>query len=189
MKKVTFLLAGLLLTGASYAQTWTMDKAHSRLGFTATHMMVNDVEGNFKTFDATLSSTKPDFSDAVFTMTAQTNTINTENEKRDAHLKSADFFDAEKNPTVTFQSKSIKKTGANTFKLTGDLTLHGITKTVVLDGSFKGPAEHPMTHKPNAGFKITGKLKRDDFKLGSSMPDAIISDDIIITANGEFQKS
>ncbi len=177
-----------MFTAASYAQNWTLDKAHSRLGFTITHLMVSDVDGNFKTFDATLTSSKPDFSDAVFTMTAQTNSIFTDNDKRDNHLKSAEFFDAANIPTLSFQSKSIKKTGENKFQLTGDLTMHGITKTVVLDGSYKGPTTHPMTKKPDAGFKITGKLKRSDFKLGEKFGDAMVSDEVVLTANGEFQK-
>jgi len=142
----------------------------------------------FKTFDATLKSEKPDFSDAIFSVTAQTNSIFTDNERRDAHLKSADFFDAEKNPTVTFQSKSIQFTGGNTFKVTGDLTMHGVTKTVVLDGSFKGPVANPKSGKNFAGFKITGVVKRSDFKIGEKMPTAALSDEVTITANGEFQQ-
>src|SRR4051812_34425432 len=101
MKKVSIFMAALLMSAAAYAQTWTVDKAHAKLGFTVTHLMVNDVDGMFKTFDATITATKPDFSDAVFSMTAQTSSISTDNEQRDAHLKSADFFDAEKNPTIT----------------------------------------------------------------------------------------
>lgn len=188
MKKTNILLAALMISAASYAQTWTVDKAHSKIGFTVTHLMVNDVDGMFKSFDATITSSKPDFSDAVFAFTAKTASISTENDQRDAHLKSPDFFDAEKNPTVSFKSTSIKKVGANTFQLTGDLTMHGITKTVVLDGSFKGPMTHPMTKKPDAGFKITGKIKRSDFKIGDSFSDAMVSDEVIISANGEFQQ-
>jgi len=188
MKKVTILLTGLMLSVASYAQTWTLDKAHSRLGFTITHLMVNDVDGNFKNFDATITSGKPDFSDAVFNMTAQANSIFTDNEQRDNHLKSAEFFDAANIPTLSFESKSIRKTGANHFRVTGDLTIHGVTKSVVLDGSYKGPTEHPMTHKPDVGFKITGKIKRSDFKLGDKFGNAMISDEVLLTATGEFQK-
>jgi polyisoprenoid-binding protein YceI len=188
MKKVSIFAAALMLSAATYAQTWNVDKAHAKLGFTITHMMVNDVDGMFKSFDATITSTKPDFSDAVFSMTAQTNSIYTDNEKRDAHLKSADFFDAEKNPTVTFTSKSMKKAGANKYKMAGDLTMHGVTKPVVLDLSFRGPAEHPMTKKPFAGFKVTGKVKRSDFNIGSTFPGAMLGDEVEIAANGEFSK-
>lgn len=188
MKKVTTIIAALIISAASYAQTWTLDKAHAKLGFTVTHLQVTDVDGMFKTFDASIASSKPDFSDAVFKMTAQTNSISTDNDKRDAHLKSADFFDVEKYPVMTFQSKSVSKTGKDKLKLTGDLTMHGITKTVVLDVSFRGPAIHPMTKKPVAGFKATGKIKRSEFKIGDSFPNAMVSDEVTITANGEFQE-
>lgn len=188
MKKVSVLMTALMLSAASYAQTWTVDKAHAKLGFTVTHMMINDVDGMFKDFDATIATSKPDFSDAVFNVTAQTNSIYTDNEKRDAHLKSADFFDAEKNPTVTFKSRSMKKAGKNAYKVTGDLTMHGVTKPVVLDLTFRGPATHPMTKKQFAGFTITGKVKRSDFNIGSSMPSAMIGDEVTITAKGEFQQ-
>lgn len=186
MKKIASIAAGMMLTATSFAQTWNVDKAHAKVGFTITHLMVSDVDGMFKTFDATINSSKPDFSDAVFNLTAQTASIFTDNEKRDGHLKSADFFDAEKNPTVTFKSTAVKKTGNNKLKVTGDLTMHGVTKSVVLEATFKGPTTNPMTKKPDVGFKVTGKIKRSDFKLGDSMPDAMISQEVIITANGEF---
>ena len=188
MKKASIFITALMLSAASYAQTWTLDKAHAKIGFTITHMMVSDVDGMFKTFDATLTSTRADFSDAVFSVTAQTNSVFTDNDKRDEHLKSADFFDAAVNPTVSFQSKSIKKTGENTFKITGDLTMHGVTKSVVLDGSFKGPITNPNNKKAVAGFKITGVVKRSDFKLADKMPTAALSDEVTITANGEFKQ-
>lgn len=188
MKKLSIFAAAVMLSASSFAQTWNVDKAHAKLGFTITHMMVSDVDGMFKTFDATLVSSKPDFSDAVFNVTAQTNSIYTDNEKRDNHLKSPDFFDAEKNPTVTFKSKSVQKTGVNAMKITGDLTMHGVTKTVVLDATFRGPSVHPMNKKNLVGFKVTGVVKRSDFKIGDSMPSAVLGDDVTITANGEFQQ-
>lgn len=189
MKKVIITIAALILSAATtYAQTWTLDKAHAKIGFTITHMMVSDVDGMFKSFDATLTSAKPDFSDAVFTMTAQTSSISTDNEKRDAHIKGADFFDIEKYPTLTFQSKSVTKTGANKLKVKGDLTMHGVTKPIELEVSFRGPSVHPMNKKQLAGFKVTGNIKRSDFKLGESVPGAILGDDVALAANGEFQQ-
>jgi polyisoprenoid-binding protein YceI len=188
MKKVTIMIAALMLSAVTYAQTWTMDKAHARLGFTITHLMVNDVDGMFKTFDASIVSSKPDFSDANFSLNANTSSVFTDNEKRDAHLRSADFFDVEKYPAMTFQSTSVTSAGPNKLKIKGNLSMHGITKVVVLDVSFKGPATHPMTKKPVAGFKVTGVIRRSDFKIGDSMPAAILGDDVVITANGEFQQ-
>ncbi|MES2703304.1 MAG: YceI family protein [Bacteroidota bacterium] len=189
MKKVASIAAAIMLSAASYAQTWTLDKAHAKLGFTITHMMVSDVDGMFKDFDATITSARPDFSDAVLSMTAKTNSIFTDNDKRDEHLRNPDFFDADKNPTVAFKSRSMKKNGTNKYKVAGDLTMHGVTKPVVLDLSFRGPAEHPMSKKTFAGFKITGKVKRSDFKIGESVPGAMLSDEVSIAANGEFTKS
>ena len=187
MKKATLLLAAAMLSASTYAQTWNLDKSHAKLGFSITHLMVNDVDGSFKDFDASVQSAKPDFSDATFMLTAQTASINTENEKRDGHLRSADFFDAEKNPTVTFKSRKLKSTGKNSYKVLGDLTMHGITKPVTLDVSFRGPAMHPMLKKQFAGFKATGKIKRSDFNLGTaSFGESMLSDEVVITANGEF---
>jgi polyisoprenoid-binding protein YceI len=188
MKKVSVFMAAMMMAAASYAQTWTLDKAHAKLGFSITHMMVSDVDGMFKNFDASITSSKPDFSDAVFTMTAQTNSIFTDQEKRDGHLRGADFFDAEKYPTITFKSKSLKKSGNNAYKVSGDLTMHGVTKPVTLELSFRGPAEHPMNKKPFAGFKVTGTIKRTDFNIASSTPGAMLSDEVTIAANGEFQQ-
>lgn len=188
MKKVSIFLASMMLSAATFAQTWTVDKAHAKVGFTVSHMVINDVDGMFKDFDASVSATKPDFSDAVFSFTAQTNSIFTDNEKRDAHLKSPDFFDAEKNPTVTFSSKSIKKTAKDKYSVTGDLTMHGITKPVTLELVYKGSITHPMTKKQVAAFSASGKLKRSDFKIGESMPSAMIGDEITINAKGEFQQ-
>jgi polyisoprenoid-binding protein YceI len=186
MKKVTIVMTAIMLSAASYAQQWNLDKAHSKVGFTVTHLMINDVDGIFKNFDATLTSSKPDFSDAKFTLKAETNSIFTDNDKRDEHLKSPDFFDAQANPTVTFESKSIRKEGDKKFKLTGNLTIHGITKSVVLEATYKGPTTNPMSKKPDVGFKITGKVKRSEFKLGDKFPDAMVSDEVVITASGEF---
>ena len=109
MKRITMIIMAVMVSMATFAQAWNLDKAHAKLGFTVTHLMVSDVEGWFKTFDATLTSSKDDFSDAVITLTADVKSINTENDKRDEHLKSPDFFDAAKYPTLTFKSKSLTR--------------------------------------------------------------------------------
>jgi polyisoprenoid-binding protein YceI len=191
MKKIVSLLAVALLTvSASFAQTtWKVDKAHSKLTFTITHLAVSDVEGLFKDFDVTIVNTKPDFSDAKFTLVTQTASINTEIEKRDAHLKSADFFDVEKYPTMNFVSTGITKAaGANRYKLAGNLTLHGVTKPVVLDLWYRGTVAG-QGGKEVAGFQLTGEIKRSAFGFGPKFQSPMLSDEVQIKANGEFSKS
>jgi polyisoprenoid-binding protein YceI len=192
MKKIiisTIILTALLLAFITLEKsTWSMDKAHAKLGFTITHLGVSDVEGWFKTFDATISSYDDDFTDAVVEMTADANSINTDNEQRDKHLKSPDFFDVEKYPVITFKSTKFKKVTDNTYKVTGNLTMHGITKTIELNALCRF-GTNPTSKKTIAGFKITGTLKRSDFGLGSSMGSAMISDEVSLIANAEFIKN
>lgn len=190
MKKVMILLVAVLMQTAVFAQTWKLDKAHSNLKFTITHLMLSDVEGQFKDFDATITSSKDDFSDAKFDFSAQAASVDTDNEKRDGHLKSEDFFDVAKHPAITFKSTGITKAGANKFKVAGNLTLHGVTKPVTLDLWFRGKKVHPMTKGNVAGFQVTGTIKRSDFTLGGSKyPEAVLSDEVAIKANGEFAEA
>ena len=191
MKKiVTLLAAALFMQTAVFAQsTWNVDKAHSHVTFTITHLAVSDVDGTFKDFDATIVAAKPDFSDAKFSFTAKTASVNTENDKRDGHLKSADFFDAEKYPTISFTSTGIKSAGTNKYKLSGNLTLHGVTKPIVLDVVYRGTITNPMTKGPDAGFKITGTIKRSDFGFGSKYGAPMLSDEVELNAGGEFLKA
>ena len=119
-------------------------------------------------------------------MTGQVESINTDNEKRDEHLKSAEFFDASKFATITFKSTSFKKSGKN-YKVKGNLTLHGVTKPVELEAVVR-TGTNPMSGKEVAGFKITGKIKRADFDLGSKYGAPMLSDEVQITANAEFGK-
>jgi polyisoprenoid-binding protein YceI len=168
---------------------WTYDNAHAKVGFTVTHMMVSDVEGSFKQATATLTTTKDDFTDAVVEMTAEAASINTDHEKRDTHLKSPDFFDVAKYPKVIFKSNYFKKAKeANTYIVKGNLMMHGVTKPVTLVAVAK-TAVNPMSKKTVAGFKITGIVKRSDFGIGGSVPEAIVSDEVQIIANAEFIKN
>jgi polyisoprenoid-binding protein YceI len=169
--------------------TWEADKAHSKLGFEVTHLMVTDVEGSFKNFSAKVTSSKEDFSDAVVELNADVASVNTDNDQRDAHLKSPEFFDAAKYPTLTFKSTSVKKASANKYKIAGNLTFHGITKAVVLDAALRGITVNPMSKKTVAGFKVTGTIKRSDFNLGSKFPTAMLSDEVTLNANTEFVKN
>lgn len=188
MKKVTIVLSAFFfLTAFTALNTiWKNDVAHSQLGFTVKHLGISDISGTFNDFNVTVNSSKADFSDAVFELSANVNSIDTRVEARDNHLKSADFFDAAKYPTLNFKSTSIKKAGNNKYKLTGDLTLHGVTKPVTMDLEYKGSVENPMSKKQTAGFQVTGVIKRSDFNLGSGFPAPMISDEVRIKADGEF---
>jgi polyisoprenoid-binding protein YceI len=186
MKKVNIFISALLIAGVANAQNWSLDKAHSKLGFGVTHLLVSEVEGNFNSFDAKITSSTDDFSDAVIELSADVATINTNNEGRDKHLKSPDFFDAEKFNTLSFKSKSFTKVEGKKYKLTGDLTMHGITKPVTLDVIFNGSIVHPYNKKTIAGFKVIGTFKRSDFGVGTPSP--ALSDEVEIKANTEFVK-
>ncbi len=189
MKKATILLstvAFLVFSAFTVSAQWKVDPAHSRLGFTITHLGISDVSGSFKKFDVTVNSTKPDFSDASISLTADVSTIDTDIEMRDKHLKSADFFDAEKFANITFKSTGIKSAGKNKYKLTGDLTMHGVTKPVTMDLTYRGTIDNPMNKKPTAGFQLTGIVKRSDFGIGAGFPAPMLSDEVVIKADGEF---
>jgi polyisoprenoid-binding protein YceI len=188
------VLIGMMFTMALFLSfkpqensTWTSDKNHSKLGFTITHLMISDVEGWFKGFDATITSSKEDFSDAVAELTVDINSINTDIEKRDNHLRSPDFFDVAKYPVMTFKSKTFKKVNSANYKVTGDLTMHGVTKTVELDALCR-MGTNPQTKQPIAGFKITGIINRSDFGIGPSMGPAFLGEEVTIFANAEFIK-
>lgn len=189
MKKITLFLAFLVASATTFAQTttWTADPYHSKLGFTVTHLGIADVPGHFDSYDVTVKAANADFSDAVIELTVQTNSINTRVEPRDNHLKSADFFDVEKFPTMTFKSTSIEKLSEGTYSLKGDLTLAGVTKPVTVTMNYRGTTANPNADgAPVAGIQIIGEFKRSDFGFGSKFPAPMISDEVVIKADGEF---
>lgn len=188
MKTLLTLLAFAFVTPAllTAQDTWKSDPAHSRLSFAVPHLGINEVIGVFKKFDATVTATKPDFSDAQFTLTVDVASIDTEVERRDNHLRSPDFFDAAKFATMTFKSASLKPAGENRYKLSGDLTLHGETRPVVMDLWYRGTTSNQNNQV--AGFQLTGTLKRSDFGIGPKFPAAAIGDEVSIKADGEFIK-
>jgi polyisoprenoid-binding protein YceI len=166
MKKIILNLAIIASAFAATAQStvWKVDRSHSGVGFTIDHMVVSETQGSFKTFSADVKSDKPDFSDASVVITIQVASINTDDEKRDEHLRGSDFFDAAKNPTIVFRSKSFKKVKGNIYKLTGDLTMNGITKTVTLDARFNGIVKSPWGDT-RSGVKVYGEIDRYAFGL------------------------
>jgi len=184
-KLLSISIASLLFATVSFSQkTYMLNKAHSRVGFSATHFGISHVEGNFRSFDATLEAKKEDLTDAVITFTADVNSINTGVELRDSNLKSADYFDAAKFSTLSFKSTSFEKTNGKNYKLFGNILMHDISKPIVLNVVFNGTAITAMK-KLTAGFTITGKLNRLDFEIGSS-PLTGVSNEIELKSNLEF---
>ncbi len=187
MKKAAILLSAFFMLTAftTGLTTGTNDKAHSQLTFTVNHMGISDVSGVFNEFNVKVSATKEDFSDVVFELTANTGSIDTRVEQRNNHLKSADFFDVENFPTMTFKSTSIKNVGKDQYKLSGNLTIRDITKPVTMDLTYRGTIENQNVS--TAGFQLTGSIKRSDFQVGPKFPEPMISDEVRIKADGEFK--
>ncbi len=194
-KSLASLLIVLFLSGActsAFAQSiWTIDRSHTDISFSVSHLAVSEVTGRFKQFEGELKAKSDDFTDAEIMLTIDAASINTEDEKRDGHLKSADFFDVAKYPTITFKSKSFKKVDGSKYKLVGDLTMHGITKTVELDAVFKGTAKSPWGQTVGV-FKLSGVVDRKDFGLTwNKMLDnggLLVGEMVNITANIEVVK-
>jgi len=142
---------------------WIIDASHSEIQFKATHLMINKVTGSFNAFEGSVASEGDDFTKAEINFKAETASIDTRNEQRDGHLKSADFFDVENFPSITFKSTGLTKDGSD-YKLTGDLTIKGVTKAVTLETEFAGVQQDPWGNT-KAGFTLTGKINRKDFGL------------------------
>ena len=166
MKTLKLIAALFLLTiSFTFAQTnWAIDKSHSKVGFSVSHMVITDVEGNFKDFDVSVVANGESFDDAKISFSANIASIDTDNEKRDNHLKSDDFFNAEKYPKITFVGKSLKKVDGKKYKLTGDLTIRDKTKEVEIDVKFNGTVKDPWGNT-RAGFSLVGVVNRFDFDL------------------------
>lgn len=192
-KKICLLLliVGGMVSGiqtASAQDIWTLDKAHARLGFSITHLMLSEVNGNFTDFDITLRSSKEDFSDAVITVKAPVSFLTTGNEKRDSHLQQEEFFYSEKYPMIFFKSDRLEQMDMKKYRLIGDLTIRGITKKIALDVQFNGIIIHPYTGKPVAGFQVKCKFNRKDFGVGQEYKEAVLSNEVEIEANLEFRQ-
>lgn len=161
-----FTLAAALLSlvsASAFATDFTVDGAHSHVGFSVRHF-VSKVPGEFKDYEGAFNfdEKKPEASSAKFTI--KTASINTSNAKRDEHLRNPDFFDVEKHPTITFASKKVSAAGKNKYKLEGDMTMLGVTKPVTFDVEYGGTAKG-FAGKNLAGFTATGKVNRKDFGM------------------------
>jgi len=185
MKKIFSLLL-LAVTVTTFAQsTWKVDKAHSKVIFNITHLMISEVTGNFGDFD--IQATADDtFANPNFTVEIKTASVDTDNERRDNHLRSDDFFGTEEFPSMTFKTTSVEKTGEKTFKLIGELTIRGITNSITLNGKVNGIITNRRNEKLKAGLKLTGVIDRLAFKVGKKS--ASVGDEIEMTINMEMNQ-
>ena len=193
MKKLfSLLFVSIALIGSSFAQTaktWNVDKMHSGLKFSVSHLVISEVDGSFKIFDGNMVTTKDDFSDAKINFTVDVNSINTDNASRDGHLKSDDFFNAEKFPTMTFVSTSFKKKSGAMYELVGNLTIRDVTKKVTFAVKYGGTTKDPYGNT-KAGFKATGTINRLQYGLKwNTLTEAggsVVGSDIDFTVNLEM---
>ena len=186
---IPFVLS-LLLSVRLKAQTiWTIDNAHTSIKFSVTHLVISEVEGDFKTFTGTMTASKADFTDAQIDFSVDVASINTNNEQRDKHLASDDFFNAEKFPKMTFKSILMKKVGDSKYELFGNLTIRDVTKKVRFTVYYGGTIKDPWGFT-RAGFKATTTIDRFDYNLKwntlTETGGAVVGKDITINVNVEF---
>src|SRR5512133_2919084 len=185
-------IIALALPAFASATTWTIDPDHSNVGFKVRHLMVSNVKGSFDKHTGRVEINDKDITKSKVEVTIDTASINTNVQKRDEHLRSADFFDVAKYPTMTFVSKKVAKAGKNKLKVTGDLTLHGITRQVVLD--VEGPTA--VSKDPYGNFRrgavANTKINRKDFGLVWNATletgGVVVGDEVAITLEVEMIK-
>jgi len=147
------------------AVKWTFEPSHCKIGFSTTHFGISETEGFFRKFDGTIRAETEDFSDAQAELLIDVNSIDTQDEDRDKHLKSADFFNAEQFSNIYFKSTKMEVVKANQYKMYGDLSMAGITKQIALNVDFGGIVEKDPFGNTKAGFLITGKINRKDWGI------------------------
>ena len=171
--------------------TWVLDPMHSEIQFKVKHLVISTVTGSFKQFEGEATTEDDSFGNAHVRFAAKIASIDTNQPQRDEHLKSADFFDATTYPELTFVSTSFVKASEGEYKLTGDLTLHGVTKPVTLDLEYGGTAADFYGNQ-KAGFEVSGKINRKDFGLAwSGVTEAgsiVVSDEVKLSASMQFAK-
>jgi len=184
------VLAGVALRVPAGASTWEIDPAHTATQFAVRHLMVSTVRGEFTKTTGSVEVDDADYTKSKIQATIDSSTIDTRVAKRDEHLKSPDFLDVAKFPTITFVSKKVEKAGEGHYKVTGDLTLHGVTREVTLDVEGpSAPVKDPMTGNPRAGAQATAVINRKDFGVNWNgilfRGGFVVSDDVEITVDAE----
>jgi len=190
MKRLAFVTAILALAAPlalAQTSTWTSDPNHSEVDFSISHLTVSNIHGRFGHVAATIAYNEADVTKSTVNATIDVTAVDTGEDARNNHLKSPDFFDVATYPSATFTSTSVAK-GGNGLLINGNLTLHGVTKPVVLNAEGpRGPAPG-MDHKPHAGFSATTTVKRSDFGIGGKFPSAAIGDDVKLNIELEIVK-
>jgi len=171
--------------------SWVIDPTHSEIQFKVKHLVISTVTGSFKTFEGTAETDGDDLTTASINFSADVASIDTNQAQRDEHLRAGDFFDAENYPKLTFTSTSLDKTGEDSYKLKGDLTIKGVTNPVVLDAEYGG-AMTDFYGQSKAGFEVTGKISRKEFGLTwSATTEAggvVVGDEIKLVINIQLIK-
>jgi polyisoprenoid-binding protein YceI len=190
MKKIlAAAIAAVSLSGAAHAdaEKYVLDASHSQILFSYNHLGFSTTYGMFSGFEGEIMFDADDPSKSSVSVSMPVKMMFTGWEKRDAHFMSADFFAATDDEMVTFTSTGIEVTGENTAKITGDLTLNGVTKSVVLDAKLNQAGNHPMANKPWAGFDATTTIMRSDFEVGKFAP--FVGDEVAIAISVEAMKA
>jgi polyisoprenoid-binding protein YceI len=171
--------------------TWSIDASHSEVGFKVRHLMITNVKGSFGKYSATAAMEEDNLETAKITFEAEVASVNTGNEQRDGHLKSPEFFDVENHPSIKFESTKMEKAGENEYKLTGNLNVKGVEKSVVLDVTSLGIAKDPWGNT-KAGFEVKGKINRNDFNLtwnaALETGGVLVSEEVNLIAEVQFLK-
>lgn len=194
----SFALAGLLAVSASaqsapstdpatvQAGTYKLEPNHTRVLFAVSHMGFSTWYGDFSGTTGSLTIDPKNPAAAKLEVSIPVASVSTTNTKLDGELKSADWFDADKFPTISFKSTKVTVTGPKTATVTGDLTFHGVTKPVTLDASFNAAGPHPFTKVFSMGFEVRGKLKRSDFGVTKYIP--LVGDEVDLIISAPFEK-
>jgi polyisoprenoid-binding protein YceI len=187
-----FASAIFAIASSARAETWDLDSVHSNISFSARHMMISDVRGEFDKFSGTITAKGADPTSVEIEATIDASSINTRSDMRDKHLKSPDFLDVAKFPTITFKSTKIEPDGDGKWKVTGDLTLHGVTKPVVLEVTGPAPEIKDPYGNPRRGASATTKINRQDFgiKFNKALDSGglVVGNEIPITVDVEAVK-
>ena len=193
IKSAAITVVSVFLGVQSFGQTkWKVDNVHSGVRFTVAHMMISEVEGSFKTYSGTIDAPGKDFSNAQIDFSVDVNSVNTDNDMRDKHLKSDDFFAAEKFPVMTFKSTSFKKVSDNKYQLTGMLTIKDVTKKVVFDVTYGGTVKDGYGNI-KAGFKTSLTINRQEYGLKwtgkTEAGELVVADNVEMQLKLEFTQA